>query len=474
MSKYKYLLKNIFLLMISGFGTKILSLILIPLYTNVLTPEEYGTYDIYSTTISLMLPILTLEIVSSVMRFSLDKEKNKKIIFSIGLKYSLLASLIFTGMVVINNAFDLFPVFEKYYLYFILMFVSSIFYSLFTQFISGLEKIVDVAISGAINSIAILGLNILFLLAFDMGLEGYFIANIVASILPIIYLFFKNKLWKYITFRKSEKELKEEMFSYSKPLVANTLSWWVNNASDRYIVTFFCGVAANGIYSVAYKIPSILNAVQSIFNSAWTLSAVKSLEDEDCSEFYSNVYRICNCGMIIVCAGLIMCNKLIAKILFAKDFYIAWRYAPFLMISVVFGMVSGMLGGIFSAAKKSEIFSRSTVVGAIINVILNIALVYVMGPLGAAIATLVSYVVVWFIRLIEANKIVKLKVNIKKDVFAYLILIAQSIVLLAEINFYITYIIEICLILIVVVLYKNDILELVKKVLRKRSTCYEE
>ena len=57
------------------------------------------------------------------------------------------------------------------------------------------------------------------------------------------------------------------MLKYSCPLIANTVAWWITNASDRYVVMWLCGTAANGIYSVAYKIPSILNILQSFYAS---------------------------------------------------------------------------------------------------------------------------------------------------------------------------------------------------------------
>ena len=91
------------------------------------------------------------------------------------------------------------------------------------------------------------------------------------------------------------------------------------------MVTFFCGVAANGVYSVASKIPSILNVFQTIFNQAWSLSAVKDYDPEDKSGFFANTYRAYNCMMTIVCSAIIVSDKILAKFLYANDFYVAWR-----------------------------------------------------------------------------------------------------------------------------------------------------
>lgn len=473
MSKYKYLLKNIGLLTISNFGSKILSFILIPLYTNVLTTSEYGIYDVYATTVSLLIPILTLNIVDGVMRFALDEKKDKRQVFSIGIKYVTIGSLIFSSLVIVNNIFNLVPLFVDFSSYLILLFVSSLFYTLITQFSRGIEKITDVAVSGIINSIIMLGCNVLFLLYFKMGIQGYFLATCLSFIIPSIYLVVRLKIWKYIVPR-TNSQLTEEITDYSKPIIFDTVSWWVTNVSDRYVVTWFCGIAANGIYSLAYKIPSILNVFQSIFTQAWTLSAVKSLEDKDSSAFYSSIYEYCNCGIVVLCSILILMDKILAKILFANEFYLAWKYAPFLMISVVFGILSGLFVGIFAAAKQSKTFSFTTVIGAAVNIIFNILLVYFIGPLGASIATLLAYIIVWMIRLIKVNKIVTIKINLKKDIVAYSILITQSIILILEWEIFLTYLVESILLIVIFLIYSKQITGLMKKILAKFSSRSEE
>ena len=252
MNKYKYLLKNIGLLTISNFGTKILSFVLIPIYTSVLSTADYGIYDVYSTTVSLMVPVLTFNVIEAVMRFVLDVTKDKKQVFSIGAKRLFISSIIVVALIVSNYLLHLIGILTVYPVYFVLLFIGSIVYDLLVQFLRGLEKIADVAIAGAINAIVMLGLNVYFLVFLKIGLDGYFIANILACFIPSVYMVIKFNIWKYYT-TDYDKELELEMYSYSKPLVFNTLAWWINNVSDRYIVTWLCGVAANGIYSVAYK-----------------------------------------------------------------------------------------------------------------------------------------------------------------------------------------------------------------------------
>ena len=167
--------------------------------------------------------------------------------------------------------------------------------------------------------------------------------------------------------------------------------------------------------------------------------------------------------MVIVCSAIIVSDKFLAKFLYAKDFYIAWKYVPWLTIAILFGAMSGYLGGLFAAVKDSKIFARSTVYGAITNMALNLAFTPFMGPLGAAIATTVSYLEVWAFRYWHSKRYVKIRINLFRDLLSYLLLVAQSVLLLVELQNTILYALEILIFSIIVLLYLKDILLLLSK-----------
>ncbi|MDD4369906.1 MAG: oligosaccharide flippase family protein [Anaerostipes sp.] len=461
MNKYKYLLKNVGLLTISNLGSKILSFVLIPLYTSILTTSEYGTYDFYLTTVSLLAPILTLTIANGVMRFCLDERNDKADVFSIGVVQELKAIVLFSLFVFCNCIFEIIPILNEYPVLLILLFIGSRSYNYITLFCRGIGNIFDLAVAGGINSVSVVSFNVIFLLYFRLGLTGYFWANIIAYLFPAIYLFIRLRIWRYIK-RYNNVNLKKEMFSYSKPMIFSNIGWWINNVSDRYIVTWICGVAANGIYSVAYKLPSVLNILQNIFNQAWALSAVKEINNES-SKFYSKIYSIYNCGMVLLCSLMIAGNQIIARILFSKDFYLAWKYAPFLMISTVFGALIGLLEGIFLATKKSDIIAKTTCLGAIVNVILNLILIKVYGPIGAAIATMIAYIVVWALRLYKANQIVPIDISLIRDLITYVLLVIQSVLLLCDIKIYRVEVVQTIILMLISICYRKEIRVLCQK-----------
>lgn len=463
MNRYKYLLKNIGLLTLSNFATKLLSFFLVPLYTNILTTTEYGTYDLFNTTIGVLLPILTLNIQEAVMRFSLDSKYNRKSIVTVATRYLIVSNIIVIAGLFLNSIFNFSIIVKQYSIYFFLMFLSQSLSGMITMYIRGIDKIADLSVSSLIASAITICLNVGFLAAFHWGLVGYFLANIIGPLFQSIYLILKAHIIQDLKLRKSYKKETKEMVDYSKPLIANSIAWWVNNASDRYIVVFFCGLAENGVYSVASKIPSILNIFQTIFNQAWTLSAVKDFDPDDKNGFFTNTYKAYNCMLVIVCSGIIMTDKILAKFLYAKDFFIAWKYVPWLTIAILFGALSGYIGGFFAAVKDSKIFSKSTVYGAITNIILNLILTPFIGALGAAIATTVSYVEVWLFRYIHSKKYIRIRINLARDIISYVLLILQSIFLLSDLQNIVLYLLESILFVIILILYLKDILLLLSK-----------
>ena len=451
----------------SSFATKLISFFLVPLYTNILTTTEYGTYDLFNTTVSVLLPILTLNIQESVIRFALDKKYDRGALVTVSMRCMLAGSAAVLGALIINGIFGFSETVGQYAGLFFLMFFSQALSEIVLAYTRGTDKIAELSISSVIASAVTIGCNLFFLLVLKWGLVGYFLASIIGPLAQCVYLMLRGSMLKEIHFKRRYSAEKKEMLRYCRPMIANSVAWWVNNASDRYVVIFFCGLAENGIYSVASKIPSILNIFQSIFNQAWTLSAVKDYDPEDKNGFFSNTYKAYNCLMVIICSVIICADKILARFLYANDFFTAWRYVPWLTIAIVFGALSGYLGGFFSAVKNSRIFARSSIAGAVSNVILNILLTPFMGALGAAVATAICYFEVWIIRYWCSKRYIRIKINLIRDAASYILLTLQAAVLLTVQRDVPLYGIEILLFFLILLLYVKDIQSVLNMILKK-------
>lgn len=463
-SKYKELFSNIGLITLGNFSSKLLIFFLIPFYTRVLTTSEYGTSDLIFTTISLLYPLFTVLMTEAIMRFSLDEMYNKKQIFSIAVYISLIGLIV---LFIFSPVMLLFSAIKNYYLYFLIYYFLYIFDLLFLQFAKGINKVKVYSIAGILNTFVTVMCNILFLTVLKLGLDGYFLAYIAGLLVSSGYMVIKNQLWKYlISPKKINKTVIKEMLSFSIPMIPNSISWWISNSSDKYLLSYLCSVSVNGIYSISYKIPSIITVISNIFMGAWQISSVDNFGSEENKKFYSTVYKNYSSLLIIIISFLVLFLKIIAKFIFAKEFYIAWECSIILLLAALFNSKAAFLGTIYTSAKKTRFLFVSTLLGAMTNIVLNIILIPLYEAKGAAIATLISYLIVWLARLINSRNILKISINLKKDLISYVLIVIQIVIYIFNIKF--SFIINFVILLVILFINKNTLISLANTVLSSK------
>lgn len=399
--KYKYLLKNAGVLTIGNFSSKILIFLLVPLYTSVLSAEEYGVYDLAAGMVQLLMPVVTCGIMGGVMRFIMDKSSDSQEVIRIGILYVARSSLAVGFCLLVCHTFRWIPAIDGLEVYIALYYMFYALNQLLIQTAKGLEKVRSMAISGILSAAGMVAFNLLFLLVLKWGVKGFFLANILSQTIAVFFLAWRVKLWERFRIARESAErrrLKKEMLRYSVPLILVDIGWWVNNSSDKYTVALLCGVGAGGILSVSYKIPSIVNVFQGIFMQAWQISAIQEADEREGNTFYEKIYILMNFCMCCLCSGLLLFLRPIAGILFAGEFYGAWQYVPFLLISSVLNASAGFMGAILSAGKDSRTMAASAFYGAGANFVLNILFVLWIGVQGATVATAIASFIIYAVR----------------------------------------------------------------------------
>ena len=462
-NKFKYLLKNIFLFTVSNFVPKVLTFLLIKLYTSKLSPVDYGISDLINTTATLLIPILTLDIQDAVLRFAMDKKQKKEDIFTSAIKINTIGLFFIIIVSFFLFYFDFFGLELYFYIYLILYYFAGAIQNLFTLFCKAIDSIKSIVVGSVLSTFITIGLNIILLAIFNFGINGFLFANVSGIIFFDIYIFFKEKLYTFYCNRNNQT-VSKKMIKYSFPLVFNSISWWINNASDRYILTYICGVATSGVYAISYKIPNILSSFQSVFYQAWSISAIKEFDrnDEDC--FIGNTYTIINFCMVILCSLLMICNVYLSRFLYSNEFFQAWKFIPPLLLSIVFNSMSLFIGGIFTAVKDTKSISISTIIGALLNILLNIILIKSFGAYGAAVATFISYFVVLFLRLFLVRKYIIFNTKMYLNYISYFILFIQMLLAFNG-NKYI--IVQLFLLFLMLLMYKNYITKICSLILKK-------
>lgn len=419
----KYLLKNTVIFSIGNFGTKIISFFLVPLYTNILTTREYGTVDLIYTIGMVLVPLLTLNIGESIMRFALDKDADCDKIMSTGITILIFGAII--GLLILPIA-NLFENVSDYSIYIYLYTLTLAFSQIFLCYLRGKEFLLKYSIGNIIQSLTIAIFNIIFLIGMKKGIEGYLMAYILANVCTGLYGFWAGKVNLVIKKYSIDIELSKNMIKYSVVLIPNSFMWWIMNSSDRMMVSAMISVTANGVYAVAYKIPTLLSTITTIFNQAWSYSAIREDESEDKEEYNNRVYENLVTIVIVVATGLLMIMKPFLSVYVGKEYYAAWHYVPYLIVGFVFMTLGSFIATSYTVHKDSMGFLISGTVGAIINLILNFILIPMMGVSGAAFATCISYFGVFVYRIKDTQKYIKLRVFKRKQICGYALLILSA------------------------------------------------
>lgn len=410
MKREKKLIKNVLIFAIGTFGTKFLSFILLPLYTYYLSTKEYGFFDLITTTITLVIPIITIMLDNGVYRFLLDSndENTKKEIISTSF-FTVMTNLLVSSIlfiVIFNTYLDLN---FKYAILFQIIF--TIISNMFLQIVRGLRRNIIYSINGVLVTLVTIITNIICLKYFKFGVGSLIYSNIFANIVSIIYLTYKVKIFTYLKFNLINKVLNRNMIKYSIPLIPNAISWWVMNVSDRFIINKYMDVSANGIYAIANKLPAILTLVNFVFYLAWQESAITSYKSKDKNVFYTNMfqnYMKIQFGSIIMLLGF---THLILKFMIDPKFYEAYKYIPFLYIGTLFYSFSSFYGVFYDSSKNTIGSSITSIVGALFNIMFNIIMLPKYGLQAASISTAVSFFIMWIIRVINTKKYVTVKLN---------------------------------------------------------------
>ena len=424
-SRENKILKNTIIYAVGNFGSKILAYIMVLVYTYYIGAEELGYYDLILTTISLFLPIIICSYDEGIYRWLIDDSKRNKI----EIVSNCIKTVIFTTCLAIIVLLLINVKFHIQYVGFIAaMLGSSTIYQVILNAVRGMSNSHVYALSGIINSVILLFLEILGLVVLGMGIEALLISKTMANILTILFIFMRQpSLRGFLTCRFNTK-LSKSMLSYSLPLIPNSLSWWIVNSSDRYIILLFLGTAYNGIYAIANKFPTIITTITGIVYLALQESVIKEYDSPDRDSFYSKVFRqyYTLIFSLIICA--IPATKLMIGWFVSTEYQSAWQYTGFLYLSTVFSALSSFLGIGYQISRETKRSVVSTVSSAGVNIAVNIMLIQFIGLYAASFSTFAAYLFLFVLRIIHSKKYFTLHIKWSEFISMFIISILVSVV----------------------------------------------
>lgn len=460
-SRTKYLFKNTAIFTIGNFATKVISFFLIPLYTNVLTTSEYGTVDLVVTISTITVPIITLNIMEAVMRFNLDRGTDKNKITKIGIVILFFGMLLGLGLIPLCRLWKQISSFSILVYFYVVCSASS---QIFLCDLRGKELLVQYSIGNILNTLLIAGFNILFLLGFKLGISGYLLAYTIANAIVAVYALIIGKGYRAISASLDKRKMKE-MLKYSVVLIPNSFMWWIMNSSDHVMVTSMIGAAANGVYAISYKLPTLISTFTGIFNQAWSYSAIREEDAEDVETYTNNVFKSMISVIMLIGLCMMAVIKPFLKVYVSPNYYEAWKYTPFLIIGCVYLTLGTFMSTSYTVHKDSKGFLFSATFGAVLNIILNWFLIPSLDVYGAALATCISYISVFIFRLFHTRKYLSYKVMSKEFVFGSIGLILSAT--LMYLDSYAAQVMQVCIFVFAVYVFREKWFPYIKMFLRK-------
>lgn len=413
MNREKNLAKNTLIITIGKISTQMITFFLLPLYTSILSTKEYGTVDLLNTLVSLLLPIVTFQVEQAVFRELIEvrgkRDKESKIISSsiVTVVFQCLVYLIIFALVspFINNNYKFFLATNV---------VANIFLSLLFQIARGFGDNKKYAFASFISALSTIIFNILFLVVIKLGANGMLLGTMLGQIVATIYLFISLRLYKYLKVKDYKKEVIKSLWKYSLPLIPNAISWWVFNASDRVIASAFLGVDQNGILAASLKFSTVFITFYNIFNMSWTESISIAIKDDDVSDYFNKMFNIILKLFTALAIGMIACMPFVFPIMINEKFSVGYGLVPISIIGSLFNVVVGLVSVIYVAKKNTKAIASTSIVSAVINIIVHLVLIKFIGLYAAVISTFMAFFIMSIYRLIDVSKrYFKIKIDMK-------------------------------------------------------------
>jgi len=426
----KSLIINTFVLSMGQFFPQIAAIITLPIYTGYLTKAEYGRYDLVNVLVYILNVVVILQIHQAAFRFLIDVrgKKEEKVYITNTIAFEIIPSIF--SSIVFGLAYYTLPASTRIllglYLFFNLQFNIS------GQIARGLGKNSVYAIGAIAHSLSNLILVVILVSKIQLGFNGLFIALDSSLLIGTAIQIIACKQWKKIDLSTLDKNVLKEMIGYSWPMVPNTLSIWIVNTCDKFIIRFLLGLEFNGIFAAAQKIPNIFTMAYSTFNLAWQESASITVTDTDYNRYYNEVFSalfdfLTGCMLLLIAA-----SPVLFKILIRGNYELAYDQMPLLYIGVFLSCISSYFGSIYIAKKATKAVGISSAIGAVINAVVNLSMVHWAGLYAASVSTIVSYLVLVVYRTRDVEKKDFVHIDYKKGH----ILICLSLIVLCSVLCY--------------------------------------
>lgn len=409
-SRSSKFVKDIGIYAIGNIGSKIITFLMVPMYTHYVDKSDFGYYDLCFTWCLLLMPFVTLQLRDGAFRFLLDCDndtRRKRIVTFVSrtlISTTILSCLITAALALFTNI--------QYLGYALGMLLAMSFQEVYSQVFRGLRNNRAFVTVGILSALGIGLFSIFFVVGLGWGIKGIFLANILARVLALIIvearvrLITRNTRWSI-----SSREVAHDILRYTLPLLPGSLCWWLTGSSDRLFITHFLGLDVNGVYAVATRFTGIIYTLAVIYYQAWQETAILQYNSPDRDRFFSRMFSsyITLLGLILV--GYVFLLKVNYGWMVAEQYHKSLNFIYPLGLSAVIFAAAAFFDMGYQCAKDTKRTLPAIVLSAAINVVLNFLLIKPLGVYGVIVTQLVTYLVLFIYRWHDMRRYFVLKIG---------------------------------------------------------------
>lgn len=426
MSVSKNLFKSSIIYFIGQVFSKIISFLLLPLYTYYLDPDAYGYYNLTLSILGVVVPVIFMEIWTGTLRYAIERkdEEGKRIIVNnaiiIGLVSLFAYSLLFMICAIIFK-FD-FPIWIYIYsfMWILQLFILSVARAYGANTLYAVSGVVSVIVNVACTVVAVM---------ITKGNIASLYFGMSVSFLSQVYMVNRKfRIFRHFTFKDFDKDLISSMVHFSLPLCFNSVMYWMMEGFNMMVMSAMLDLTATGIYSAASKIAVALNLVVSVFGLSWQETIFKIEDQEERAAVYNTGV---NMMIKVVSVGVVVLLPLIAVLfpyIIGVKFTAAHDLVPLMLLVIFTNALVTLLSSCFAAEKYNRGNLWAKVVSGSVNVIIILTTIQTIGIYGSALGLILGNAAGIVVQILLLKKYITIRPN-RIYLLVFIVLFIPSVVI---------------------------------------------
>lgn len=424
MGKTNKLLKNSSIYLVANFASKLLNVILVPIYTAYVQTDDYGSVNLLLLFSGIIGIVFSLDVIDAAYRHLLDEDSDKTsiitnsyMIFFAG--FILFAAVYFPIVIQLKVRYGILLGFH------ILLTNSQ---TLNQQLARGLKKNKIYASAGVLMCLLQGVSNIILIVCFHMGGVSILIAPLIAASITIVYVSVTTRMYCYINIRATNTNVVRQLLSYGAPVCIGIVLNWIIQNGGSYILTWISGgTTLAGVYVLASKFPTIVSGLAAIFNMAWQETAVEEYGSQGYCGYYNKV--LANFGKVNLYASSIVLPIVSIYFLIGKtgEYGAAKMLVPVLLVGTFFSSLQSYLVSGYYVLKNTKGIYINSLVASLITICSCLCLIPHFMLYGLVCSIFLGQLSLLIVTYINVKKHISFRIDFRKFLVPFLIFACECV-----------------------------------------------